>query len=207
MRHLHQLEYWSIQGTAEIKKYFSSSIGCENTLSTYINSSWWGESGGILRSKNIEYPVCEFMLKSYFEWYGANRLGQFTELALYAYIYIYTYILLTVFLRPYIILPFFLRPSAQNQWDSLLLVERSGVYIRVPYSADTPVPSFYPFRELTTTICYACAPIPRTTIDRIYISGYKESKNQMIYPNFFNLAKTDSISPISAKLAQMRNLC
>ena len=31
------------------KKYFSSSIGCENTLSPYIDRSWWGRN---FRSKN-----------------------------------------------------------------------------------------------------------------------------------------------------------
>ena len=33
-----------------------------------------------------------------------------------------------------------------------LLAARSGVYIQVPYSADTPVPLFDPFLEFTTTL-------------------------------------------------------
>ena len=63
-----------------------------------------------------------------------------------------TYIILSVFLRPYIILPVFFTAICSKLMGFLLLVARSGVYIRFPYSADTPVPWFDPFLELATTV-------------------------------------------------------
>ena len=89
--------------------------------------------------------VCEFKLNSYFEWYGADRLGQFTELASCTYIYIYIY------MYAYIIFPVFIRPFIKKLWLSVLAT-RSEVYIRFPYSADIPVPWFDPFLDSTTTI-------------------------------------------------------
>ena len=34
--------------------------------------------------KNIGYLGCEFKFNGYFEWAGADRIGQLTELSLYA---------------------------------------------------------------------------------------------------------------------------
>ena len=57
----------------------------------------------------------------------------------------------------------------------LLLAVRSGVFMWVPYSDDTPVPLFEPFREFTNTILEAL-----TIIDpkngRLKIGGLKNTQ-------------------------------
>ena len=50
-----------------------------------------GNKGESVRSKHIGYLGCELKYNGYFEWDSADRLGQFTELASYAYIYLYIY--------------------------------------------------------------------------------------------------------------------
>ena len=121
-----------------------------NTFSPFIDRCLRGEYGGNCPVKNIVYLGCGLKLNGFSVGF-VDRLGQFMELASYAYIYIRIYNINRLVTSIYNITCVF-TSICSKLMEFLLLVARSGVYIWVPYSDDNPVPWFDPFLELTTTI-------------------------------------------------------